>query len=106
MTKNKRIETVFGVRWVEVEFGERPEGWRIYSNVDDCIQITKEASLRGPYKDNGEDGYYGPDRPLIYHEIPALCLDKNVQEALAEGHTGQTKKNWNPKFKGPAVYIT
>lgn len=61
------MKTLYAVEWVEVEYGwgSRPEGFKLFDNLDDCIKLTKESSEKGNYKSGG--GYFGPKRPLEYH---------------------------------------
>ena len=61
------MKTLFAVPWIEIEFGwgERYEGYKIFENLEDCIQTTKYDSDNG----NGKNYYIGPIRPLYYYEI-------------------------------------
>ena len=60
------MKTLYAVEWVEVEYGwgERPEGFKIFDNLEECITSTKESSQNGNYESGG--GYFGPKRPLEY----------------------------------------
>lgn len=53
MTAKQKMVTVFGVPWIEVEFGQRPEGWKLYKDRAMAISDTRRASFEGPY----EGGY-------------------------------------------------
>lgn len=59
---------LYAVPWIEVEYGwgERPEGYKIFDNLEECISSTKESSKTGNYESGG--GYCGPERPLYYYE--------------------------------------
>ena len=94
---------VYGVEWLEVEFGQRPEGWRLYMDKEDCIEKTKEASRNGPYTGGG--GYFGPERPLQYFEIPVEGLDDDIKKKLLEKGVAHTNNWWNPKYKSNGTYI-
>ncbi len=58
----------YAVPWIEIEYGwgDRPEGYKIFDNLEDCINTTKEDSKNGSYS----GGYIGPIRPLYYYKIP------------------------------------
>lgn len=62
------MNILYAVPWIEIEYGwgDRPEGYRIFSELDDCIKSTIKSSENGNY----DDGYFGPERPLHYYEIP------------------------------------
>ena len=89
------MKIVYGVQWLESEFGQRMEGWCLYVDKDACIRRTQEGSKNGPY----EGGYYGPERPLRMYEIPFDSLDKSLQQDLTDKGTAHTSRNWQPKFK-------
>jgi len=61
---------LFAVEWIEVEYGwgDRPEGYLVFDNLNKCIEDTKESSKTGNY----EGGYMGPVRPLGYYETTDL----------------------------------
>lgn len=61
------MKTLYAVEWIEVEYGwgSRPEGFKLFDNLDECIKSTKESSEKGNYEYGG--GYFGPKRPLEYH---------------------------------------
>ncbi len=64
------MKTLFAVPWIEVEYGwgDRPEGFKVFDNLEECISSSKESSATGNYESGG--GYFGPERPLHYYEIP------------------------------------
>lgn len=95
------MKIVYAVNWIEVEFGQRNEGYHLYLDKADCIKSTKEASARGCY----EGGYYGPERPLIYVEVPWACLDAKHKKALKTKGSTTTANNWKPQFKGKRLEI-
>lgn len=91
-------ETVcYAVRWIEIDFGRRDEGYRIFFDVDICKEQTRKSSEKGSYGDGG--GYCGPERPLSYYEIPLSCLTDNDKIALQENGFVHTRNSWQPKFK-------
>ena len=67
------MNILYIVPWVDVEFGwgSKPDGYRVYKNFDEMVTHTKESSKTG--LSNG--GYYGPEKPLSYYEIP---YDKQI----------------------------
>lgn len=88
------MKTLYLVPWIEVEFGwgDRPEGFKVFNNKDECISQTKKDFQDGEYEGGG--GYFGPVNPLCYYEIP---FDKNIK-----------KKGWIdklPKFHSDLNYI-
>lgn len=62
------MESLYLVPWIEIEYGwgDRNEGYKVFSSLDECISSTKESSSNGNY----EGGYFGPERPLQYYEVP------------------------------------
>ena len=97
------IKIIYGVEWIESEFGQRPEGYLLFLDLKDCINKTIEASRKGPYKDGG--GYLGPVRPLYYVEIPFDSLDEDLKTQLVENGTTFTPNRWEPKFSSKHKYI-
>lgn len=98
----KTIKVVYGVPWIEVEFGERDEGWSLFMDKAECFKSTKEASARGA----GGGSYVGPERPLTATEIPFDCLDAKLKAALKKTGKAHTENRWSPKFKGAKHSIT
>lgn len=95
------MRIVYGVQHIEVEFGQRCEGWALFADSDECVKRTKQASKDGVY----DGGYLGPERPLHYYEIPFDSLEEHMQTAIDEmGYSG-TRNNWQPKFRGRRVAI-
>lgn len=90
------MDIVYGVPWIEVEFGERDEGWALFVDKEECFKSTKDASAKGWYG----DGYIGPVRPLMAYEIPFGYLDKKYKNALRKTGKSHTEDRWHPKFKG------
>jgi hypothetical protein len=112
------MKTVYIVEWIEVEFGQRPEGYRVFTDIEvefgqrpegyrvftdkgDCMRETRKDSQEGAYS----GGYIGPARPLCYYEVPLACFPKEVQKTLRENGRSHTKNYWEPKFKSQANYI-
>lgn len=102
-TEKKEMRVVYGVEWIEVEFGQRPEGYVLFLDVNRCIKDTKKASDNGRYSGGG--GYCGPVRPLSYVEIPFDSLDKELQERLEKSGKAGTSNYWTPKFTGESHHI-
>ena len=104
--EKKDPEVVYAVPWIESEWGQRDEGYRLFLDLAFCIESTKESSARGPYPGGG--GYCGPVRPLFYYEVPFSCLEvdlkANIQDPDKDGVT-HTTNWWKPKFKGDCNYI-
>ena len=94
---------VFAVEWIEIDFGQRPEGWALFMDLKACLRETKKASEKGPYDDGG--GYLGPERPLRYYEIPVEGLKEEYIEELAEKGKTHTENYWSPKYIGNPYYI-
>jgi len=97
MAKNS-MKVVYGVPWIEVEFGQRDEGWALFMDKKRCFKETKEAFDRGPY----EGGYCGPERPLVAYEIPFDSLDAKLQKSIKKDGKVHTDNHWAPRFKGQA----
>lgn len=57
---------LYAVPWIEIEYGwgDRPEGFKVYDNLEDCIDDSRLKTGTGNY----EGGYFGPVRPLHYYE--------------------------------------
>lgn len=99
--KTSTLEIVYGVPWIEVEFGERDEGWALYLDKSECFNQTKEASARG----SGGGSYCGPERPLYATEIPFDSLEPEYQKQLRAGGRSHTDNRWSPKFRGAKMRI-
>lgn len=97
------MKTVYGVRWIEVEFGQRPEGWKLYLDKDECAKDTQRGSKDGAYPGGG--GYLGPERPLRMYEIPFDSLPEDVQERLGDSGSTWTENRWEPKFRDHGTSI-
>jgi hypothetical protein len=73
------MEVLYAVEWVEIDFGRRPEGYKVFSDKEVCVESTKKSSIDGPYSDGG---YCGPVRPLHYYEIPPVALTERQIQVL------------------------
>lgn len=64
------MKILFAVPYIEVEYswGEHPEGYKVFDNLEQCINTVQEESMNGNYPSG--DGYFGPVRPLHYYETP------------------------------------
>lgn len=62
------MKTLFAVPWIEVEYGwgDRPEGYKVFDSLEECLSSSKKSSAEGNY----EGGYFGPLRPMYYYETP------------------------------------
>lgn len=98
------VKVVCGVEWLESEagWGRRPEGWKLFLDLDECLESTKLSSATGCC----DGGYIGPVRPLSYYEIPFDSLESNLQEKLTESRMCFTDFYWVPRFCGPCKSIT
>ena len=56
--------SLYAVEWVEIESSSRPEGYKVFDSLEDCVVQTNIDSSKGVY-DRGA-GYFGPVRPLQY----------------------------------------
>lgn len=97
------MEIVYGVRWIEVEFGQRPEGWKLYKDEKDCIKDTQRGSREGAYEGGG--GYLGPERPLTMYKIPLSCLPETLHVAVLNEGSVWTENRWEPEFKDSGTNI-
>lgn len=90
------MKIVYGVEYIEVEFGQRPFGWHLYLDKTECHNKTKKASDSGRYC----GGYLGPIRPLDSFEIPFASLSKKIQRQLTKTGHYHTDDSWKPEFLG------
>ena len=67
------MDVLYAVPWIEVEYGwgSKPDGYEIFADLEECIRSTKESSEKG----KSTSGYYGPERPIHYYEIPKDSID-------------------------------
>ena len=96
-------QIVYAVYWVEVEFGQRSEGYALFLDKKDCIERTKKSSRNGCYESC--PGYLGPVRPLFYTEVPFDYLEEEYQKLLKKNSRCHTENNREPKFTGETVYF-
>ena len=95
------LDVCFAVPYIEVEFGQRSEGYKIYLKREKCVSETNRLSKDGVYP----GGYLGPERPLHYFEIPIDSLDGLQKDNLFLDGEIHTKNDWYPTFKGKNIYI-
>ena len=98
--KNK---VVYMVPWIEVEFGQRDEGCKLFLNKEECISVTKQDSAKGCYEGGG--GYLGPKRPLYYYEIPYSELEDWMKRKFRNFSILFVGNDFKPKFKSNIFYI-
>lgn len=101
-------DIVYAVEWIEIEFGRRPEGYKIFLDIETCTSRTKYDSKNGA----GSGGYIGPERPLGYYEVPWHCLEPNVQKGLRNQVNKSnneifafTTTKWKPHLKSDFISI-
>ena len=92
------MKVVYGVKWIESEWGLRDEGWKLCFCDLRAWSQARIDSANGPYPNNS--GYCGPVRPLMVQEIPWDCLEPNDQQALLEADNlfVFTRNHYTPKF--------
>lgn len=97
------MKVVYAVEWIEVEFGSRPEGYKLFLDKELCVETTKKDSQKGP----GADGYFGPVRPLRCVEVPYDSLEDDLKTKFLMSETGfvWTDNNWSPRFRGRTHHI-
>ena len=71
------MKILFAVPYIEVEYGwgEHSEGYKVFDNLEQCINTTQEESMNGNFPSGGggyfgPERYFGPVRPLHYYETP------------------------------------
>lgn len=96
-----KIISVYGTPYIEVEFGQRDEGWKLFIDEQECIKRIKTDSKTGAY----DGGYIGPIRPLCYYEIPFMCLSKEEQKSIKSKRAIRSENHFSPKFKSDIIYI-
>lgn len=101
-------DIVYAVEWVEIEFGQRAQGYKIFLDIETCVKHTKSDSEIGPYNNS----YYGPSRLLGYYEVPWRCLAPQIQRTLRKKVNkgikeifAFTENNWKPHIKSGLIYI-
>lgn len=95
-------DDVFGIPWIEIDFGQKPQGWKLYSDKRTAWAETSKASKDGSYS----GGYYGPVRPLMLYMIPRRSLDAKQIEALNVKGKVRTDDLWEPKFKAECCVVS
>jgi hypothetical protein len=84
-------KSIFLVPWIEVEYGwgSRPEGYKVFENLENCIIETRKDSESGNY----DGGYLGPERPLCYYEAPydKALIEEIWAKELPKFHTSQRR---------------
>lgn len=96
------MKIVYGTQYIEIDFGQRDEGYKLSLDLETHIAAIKLASNNGAYSGGC---YFGPVRPLSYVEIPFDSLDESLQRLLDEKGSTFTPDRWEPKFKSCVYYI-
>jgi hypothetical protein len=89
------MRIVYGVKHIEVEFGQRSMGWKLYNDYSVCISDTKDC-----IKNQIDDCYFGPVQPPYAVEIPYNSLGQKYQQALTQNGQVRTAIEWEPMFQG------
>lgn len=102
-------DTVYLVKWLEIEYGQRPEGYRIFLDLEECIRSTKHDSTTGTYPGGG---YFGPSKPLCYYETTWECLEEDAQKTIrrlvnnSEDYPVTFSSNhWEPRLKSKPFVV-
>jgi hypothetical protein len=98
----KPMKVVYAVPWIEVDFGERDEGYKLFLDKDRCVAETKKDSREGA----GGGCYIGPVRPLYYVEVPFNSLEDSLKRGLKKHGSAHTSDHWQPAFTGKKEYIS
>ena len=101
------LKLAYCVPWIEIEYGwgSRPEGYKIFSDLEKCLEQTKVDSAKAGY----EGGYCGPvrDMELFYYEVPYDLIPEKVKNAFDEGKDFWFSENaWNPQMKSEKKFIS
>lgn len=92
---DEEMKVVYGIKWIEVEFGQRDEGWRIYKSIRKAKKEGSKDSAAGAYS----GGYIGPERPVTVYEIPVECLKSSDAKKPEDSSFIHTDNDWKPRFK-------
>ena len=92
---------VYAVEWVEVEFGQCPEGYKLFLFENECVTQTLKDISNGSY----QGGYCGPARPTSYIKVPFNCLSQKTQHRLRLHFVTLTDKYWEPPFASARTFI-
>ncbi len=98
------MRVAYFAQWIEVEFGQRPEGGYCALSQEILEKKVKESSNCGGYP----GGYYGPERPLRLYEVPFDVLEPEVKTKLLanpELCVRTTDDFWTPRFVGKTIYL-
>ena len=94
------MEIVYGVQWIEREFGIRPEGFKIFTDLEACKVSSRKSVSEGTYSDGS--GYLGP-ASLSYVIIPVECLEEYVRARLVTHPHAFSSNYWTPKMKSDPI---
>lgn len=86
ISDNRKLPTVvYAVPWIESEFGQRDEGYFIYTSREEARIMSEAAVARGTY----DGGYYGPEQPLRAYEVAFsdLKLPEDDEDWFLQGNS-------------------
>lgn len=98
------MKVAYFAQWIEVEFGQRPEGGYCALSQEILEKKVRESSKRGAYS----GGYIGPERPLRLYEVPFDVLEPEVKAKLLaspEVCVRTINDFWTPQFLGKTIYL-
>lgn len=91
--RREHPKTAYVVEYVEVEFGQRPEGFVCFLSHEDAVARAKRDSEAN----DASGGYYcGPVRPVLVTPIPWDQLPGKVASQLLRDGIGFTDRTWRP----------
>ena len=90
-------DVVYGVCWIEVEYGwgSRPSGWFLFLDKETAHTESRKSSDRG----NFDGGYIGPERPIEIYSIPWQFLPDEAKTRLASDGKWGSGDFWGPEYK-------
>lgn len=86
-------QVAFAVEYIEVEFGERPEGYVCFLSAEEAWKRATADAETGRW----EGGYCGPRQPIGVQVVPWADLPENVAAEVLQKGVGFTERTWRPK---------